>query len=444
MREQSESLWRYHDFRTLWVGESISAVGSQVTLFALPLAAVVTLHATAADVGLLNAASFAPFLLFTLGAGVWVDRHRRRPVLIAADLGRAALLALIPLLAALGALRMADLYVIAFLTGILTVFFHLAYQSYLPALLPRTQLPDGNGKLFASESAAAIGGPGLGGLLVQLVTAPFALVVDIFSFVVSAVAMWRIRAAEPVPRPPAYAGSVLREIRDGLRFTFANPFLRAFAGDAATYNAFEQVIQSVLVLYAVRTLGMSPGLLGLLLAIGSAGGLLGALTTNVVARRIGVGPTVVVGSLISGVAPLGVPLASGSPTIVAVAFGFSFFAAGVGVTACNVHVVSLRQALTPDTLLGRMHASYRTITYGAIPFGALLGGALGSTLGPHATLIVGSCGLCTSTFWLFFSPVRRQRTLPSQPRQTTTPDTLGASTLDHESPTADRPEPVAS
>lgn len=418
----NSTLSRNKFFVKLWAGETVSLVGSQVTTFALPLTAIGALHATPLQVGVLGAAGFAPFLFVTPFAGAWLDHRRRRPVMLVANLGRAAALGLVPLLALAGRLSLASLDAIAFLAGVLTVFFHLAYQSYLPAVVGRGQLVAGNGALAASESIADLSGPGVAGILVQLLGAPIAIAADVLSFLVSALSLGWGWGDAPEPLPDRADGQrerqgsgpgLWREIGEGFRVTFGNPYLRAFAGEAATYNLFWQVVDTVLALYAVRVLGLSPLALGLVFATGSAGALLGATLTGRVARRHGLGPTIVGAATLSAVAPVLIPLA-GDRTVTSVAIlAGALFVRGIGVSGCNVHAVSIRQAITPDHLLGRMNGSYRLVTWGAIPLGALLGGTLGQDIGPRATLLVGALGLATAALWLALSPVRRLRHIPA-------------------------------
>jgi MFS family permease len=362
--------------------------------------------------GILNAAGFAPFLLLTLPAGVLVDRQRRRPILIASDIGRAVLLGLIPLLAFLSLLRIEYMIAISFLVGVLTVFFHLAYQSYLPALVERDQLVEGNSKLIASDSVAQIGGPGLAGLLVELVTAPFTILVDALSYAVSAISLGLIRTTEPAPRH-VEGRSVWNEIGEGLRVVFGNSYLRAIAAEAATYNLFWNVLEAVYVLYAVRELGMRPGIIGLIFMVGSVGSLLGAVLADRIARRFGVGSTILGAMALGCIAPILIPLASGQTVGAAALLAAALFFGGIGVAISNVHVVSLRQTITPDRLLGRMNASYRSLVYGAIPLGALVGGFLGEQIGLRPTLLVGALGMSVAWVWVLFSPIRTLRRMPA-------------------------------
>jgi hypothetical protein len=269
------SLWRDADFMRLWTAESVSRLGSQVSLLALPLAAITVLHASTFEVGLLSTAEFAPFVLVGLPAGVWVDRLRRRPVLIAGDLGRALALGSIPLAYALDVLSIGQLYAVGFVTGVLTVFFDVAYQSYLPSLVQREQLVEGNAKLEISSSGASIAGPGLGGGLIQLVGPALAVLADAASFLASALFVFLIRRPEPVPerrdRPAGRRGAMRHEIVEGLRYVLGHRLLRWIAATTASANLFSSMITAIAVLYFVRQLHLSPGLIGLVLTTGNLG-----------------------------------------------------------------------------------------------------------------------------------------------------------------------------
>ena len=405
-------LWHNPDFLKLWAGQSVSLFGSQVTTLALPLAAALTLRATPLQVAVLNAAVWAPYLVVGLFAGLWVDRRRRRPILVGANLGRALLFGSVPLAYGLGVLRMELLYVVAFLTGALTVLFNLAYGSYLPTLVRREQLVEGNGKMQASASVAEIGGPGLGGVLVQLFTAPLAILVDACSYLVSAISLSLIRAPEPLPPTSERRAGVWREIGSGLRMTYRNSYLRALVGTAATYNLFEQVILALLVVYATRELGMGAGLLGVVLGLGSCGALLGSLVSGVLARRLGFGPAIIGAVAVECAALLLVPLAAGPEVVVAAILALGFFFNGVGLATSNVYVASLKQAITPGELLGRVNASYSVFTLGAIPLGALLGGALQEFIGLRPTLAFGALGTLLAVPWVLSPSMRKLRRLP--------------------------------
>lgn len=405
------NLWRHPDFLKLWAGQTVSQFGSQITLLALPLTAALTLHASAANMGFLAAAGTAPFLLFGLFAGVWVDRLRRRPILIATDMARFALLSLIPILALLDALAIIDLYVIAFLVGVLTLFFEVAYQSFLPALVGRAQLVDGNGKLETTRSAAQIAGPSAAGALVQLATAPVAIAVDALSFLASALFLGLVRTPEPPPAPAAARRRLRSEINEGLRAVMDNPLLRATMASAGAVNMFGSLLFAVFVLYALR-IGIGAGLLGLTFAVGNVGYLCGAFLTRPITRRFGIGPTICAGLTILTFCGLLVPLAGG-PLIVSVpCLMLAQFARGFGGTLFNINSVSLRQAITPDHLLGRVNATSRFISTGALTVGSLAGGTLGAVFGLRPTLFIGAVGGLFAVVWVLCSPVRHLRETP--------------------------------
>jgi MFS family permease len=399
-------LSRNTDFARLWLGESVSAIGSQVTMLALPLLAVNDLGASAGQMGLLGAAETTPFLLFALLAGVWVDHRRKRPILVAANVARAVLLGLIPLLAALGILTMADLLVIAFAVGSCAVPFEVAYQSYLPRLVDRQELIEANSRLTASTSVAEIGGPGLGGVLVGALTAPVAIAADAISFLASATSLATIQRVEPDADPHPGDRGIGGQIREGIRETASNRYLLAFAGEAATYNVAWSAMNSILVLWAVRELGLNAATIGLVFSVGSVGALLGALVTGAVARRVGVGRAMWTSAVVSNLGVLLIPLAGGGTTAEIALLGAAFFLQGLGATATNVHTYAIRQAVTPDRLMGRTTAVYRVLTHGFVPLGALLGGLLGDALGLRPALAIAAVALFPSWLWLYFSPAR--------------------------------------
>ncbi|MDI3340774.1 MAG: MFS transporter [Sphaerobacter sp.] len=412
MPRRLAGLWRHPDFIKLWAGETISLLGTQITLLALPLTAVVLLDASPQEMGILTAAETAPFLLIGLLAGVWIDRRRRRPIMMAANVGRALLLGLIPLLDLLGMLHMAPLVAIAFAVGTLTVFFDVAYQVYLPALVSREHLVEGNAKLEISRSGAQIVGPGVGGWLVGLVTAPIAIAVDALSFLVSTAFLGAIRQPEPAVARQGPAPGLRPEIAEGLRLVLGNPMLRAIAGCTATANLFGSIMTAIFVLYATRDLGIGAGLLGLIFAAGNVGFLLGALLAGQVPRRIGLGRTITLASLLGGLGTLLVPLAGGSQPMVIAMLIAAQFIIGLSSPLYNVNQVSLRQTITPDRLQGRMNASMRFIVWGTMPLGSLLGGALGGALGLRPTLLVAALGGTLAFLWVWHSPVHTLQTQP--------------------------------
>ena len=388
---------------SLWGAETISQFGSQVTFLALPLVAILVLDESAFRVAALTTAQFLPFLLFTLPAGVWVDRLRRRPILIAGDVGRGLVLATVPLAHWADVLTIWQLYAVAFLVGVGTVFFDVAYQSYLPALVGRDQVLEGNSKLELSRAASTIGGPGLAGGLVSALTAPVAIVLDSISFLASASLLGLIRTREDVP-PREERRSLLAELREGLRYVFHHPYQRGMVAATAISNFFGQLVFSLLLVYAVRELGLTAGTIGLALSIGSLGTLVAALTARRIGARLGVGRTITLAALLFGPATLLIALAperAALPAIVVSMLVLSF-----GGILYNVTAISLIQAITPDRLLGRANASRRFVVWGVIPLGGLAAGALASTIGLRETMIVGALGGALAVVPILLSPIR--------------------------------------
>ena len=408
------SLWRHRDFQKLWSAQTISQFGDEITQLALPLVAIITLGASPIEIGILGTFQFLPFILLTIPAGVWVDRMRRRPILIGADIGRAILLTSIPIAFVGGWLSMPQLYVVGFLVGCLEVFFDVAYQSYLPAVVERDQLQEGNAKLELSTSASAVIGPGMAGFLVQVFTAPFAMLFDALSYVGSVVLVWLIRrpeAFEASARPEGEKPPSMRtEATEGLRYVLGHRYLRNIAACTGTMNLFGNIGGVILLLYIVDELGINPGTVGLIFAIANIGVLLGAVTAERLARRIGIGPTIVWSSLVNAFSLVVVAIApKDNPVPFLIASGI--IGAGTSVIY-NVNQVSLRQAITPERMLGRMNATMRFIVWGTIPIGSLVGGALGATIGLQATIWVGAIGSFLGFLPVFFSQVRGLRRIP--------------------------------
>lgn len=413
MRARFTGLWQHPDFMRLWSAETISLFGSAITQLALPLTAVSLLSATPGEMGILGAMQFLPFLLIGLFAGVWVDRMRRRPILIAGDLGRALILVTIPIAAFLNRLSMGQLYVIALIHGILTLFFDVAYQSYLPSLVSRQHLVEGNSKLEISRALSAIAGPGLAGVLIKILTAPITIAIDAISFLLSAVFLWQIKTPEPEPTPRAERRNIWREIYEGLGVVFGNRMLRSIAGCTSTSNLFGTVGFIVLLLFMKRDLQLDDAVIGLIFGIGSIGGLIGAVTTAKIAKRFGVGPTIIGATIGFGVASMLLPLASVGGFAALVLLTLSLFLNGMESVIYNVNQVSLRQAITPDRLQGRMNASMRFLVWGTIPIGSLIGGFLGERIGLVNTLWVSAIGACLAVLWVWFSPVRSLKEQPT-------------------------------
>jgi MFS family permease len=400
----SRSLWLQRDFLRLFAAQSVSLFGSEITLIALPLTAVLLLGASPAQMGLLAAAGKVPFVLFGLFAGVWVDRLRCRSVLVAADFGRALLLGSIPLAAAFGVLRMEHLFVVAFLTGVLTVFFDVAYQSYLPELVDRSQLADGNGKLEASKSIAEMAGPILGSGLLQLAAAPFAVGIDAVSFLFSGLFLRSIRTSLP-PRTDTVRSGMLAEVALGVRLVLKHHLLGPIAGCSATMNLFYQMLAAVYILYVTVELQLPPALIGIVFGIGSLAALGGAVVASRLAERIGMGTTLMVSTVVSGLAALAIALLQpGNMTLVGL-IGAQMLMM-VGIPVYNINQLSLRQSITPAGLRGRVNATNRCLVWGTMPIGSLLGGFLGETLGLQPTIAIAATGMLLAALWIVASPVR--------------------------------------
>ena len=398
-------LWRHPDFLKMWAGQTVSQFGSQVSLLALPTVVVLTLHGTALQVGLLSALQFLPFPTLGLAVGVWLDRLRRRPVMILADVGRALALGSIPVAFLLGSLTMAQLYAVAVVTGVCTVFFEVGYQSYLPSLVERGDLLEGNTKLELTRSAAQVAGPLTAGVLIQALGAARAVAVDAVSFVVSVLSLAAIRAPEPRAAGPIRGGSFLADLAEGLRVVLGSRVLNSLAGCTAMWNLGTNVVLAVLLIFAYRDLRLSPAAVGFVFGAISLGGVAGALVAGRLARRLGLGRTLLLAIVVAGLTYLGMPLARlGAPVAVLSAFGF---VQGMQVPIYNINQVSLRQVIVPDRLQGRMNATMRTIVWGALPLGSLLGGVLGSAIGVVPTILVGGALSVLAGGWIATGPVIR-------------------------------------
>ncbi|CAA9275294.1 MAG: Uncharacterized MFS-type transporter, partial [uncultured Corynebacteriales bacterium] len=406
------SLVHHPDFRRLWAADALSQVGTQITAIALPLLAIKVLDAGAFEVGLLTTFEFLAFLLIGLPAGAWVDRMRRRNVLVVADLGRAVLFGSLPLAWWLDLLTLWQVYLVALLTGACTVFFDVAYQSYLPHLVGREHLVEGNAKLQGTQSVAQVAGPTAGGLLVQALTAPYAILLDAVSFLWSALWVASIRTREP--RPERVAGrNLVREVREGLAFVFGHQLLRVIAACTATANLFSNVAMTafVVLLASPDELDLAAGTIGVLFSAGAVGGLLGALVARRFAGWVGQGPALWMSIGLQGPVTAAMPFVDRGWQLWLV--GASFVVSGATVVVYNITQVSFRQLLCPERLLGRMNATIRFAVWGTIPIGALIGGVLGSTIGLRPTLWVAVAGSATAFLPVFLSPLRWMRELPT-------------------------------
>jgi MFS family permease len=403
-------LWHHLDFRRLWVGETVSQFGTMISQLALPLVAILALHASTFDVGLLTASQTAAFLVVGLPAGAWVDRMRFRRVLIVNDLIRAVALASIPVARLMGALTIWQLYAVALITGVSTVFFDVAYQSYLPQLIGRKLLVEGNAKLQGSESVSQIAGPSIGGLLIQALTAPYAVLVDSLSFLWSAawVSAIKVRPDKPDRVPDRH---LRQEIREGLAFVLGSRLLRPIAMSTGSSNLFSSMAIAVFYVLLARDLHVSAGLIGLITSAAAVGGLIGSLVASRFAARAGQGPAIWMAAALAGPCGLVAPFVQHNWTLVLLAAAEAGM--GFGTVVYNITQVSFRQGLCPPELLGRMNATMRFLVWGTMPLGGVLGGVLGTAVGVRETLLISGIGGSLAFLPVFASPLRRMRELPS-------------------------------
>lgn len=408
------SLLRHRDFLLLWTGQTVSQTGTQVTVLALPLAAIVVLHASTFQVGLLSAAVTVAYLLVALPAGVLADRVRRRTLMLVCDAVLLLVIGSVPVAAVASVLSLAQLYAVALLSGVAGVVFTVAYQSYLPSLIGPEQLVDGNGKLSTSDSFAQFAGPSLGSLLVGLFGAARALAGDALSYAVSGLCLLLIRSREPRrAREPGPAGFRLAgQMREGIVYVFRDPILRKGAAWSGTANFFVIMVETLGPVYLIRSVHLSPAYIGLLLALGAAGGVAGGLLSGALARRVGSARLCWLAMTVFDLPGLLIPVAGSGWRILLFSAGWMSWT--FGSTLCAIALASYRQRTCPDALLGRVSAVFRWVTWGTLPLGGLVGGALGTALGVRATLWIAVAGGCLSGLWLFFSPLRRLRDLPAR------------------------------
>ena len=412
MRLQFSGLWLHSDFRKLWAGQTVSIFGTMLTRVALPLTALLTLNSTPLEQGFLQAAEAAPVLITGLFAGVWVDRLRRRPVMIIADLGRAALLASIPAAALAGTLTMTHLYLVAAAAAVFTTFFDSAYPAYLPTLVGRENVLEGNAKLTASWSVAEMAGFAAAGALVQFLSGATAILVDAFTFIVSAFSLARIRTPESKPKAKEARQTATREALEGLGVVWRDPTLRALVACSTTIRLSGGAFGAMYMLFAVRDLGLSPTAAGVIAGCGGLGSLVGSMLAAPVLRRLGAKTTLMVGFAIGGALQGLVPLAHGG---VVRAGLFLLTAQIVGdalMTMAFVNDVSLRQLLVPDRLLGRVSATANVLGVAAMPVGALAGGVVGQFASPRAALAASAIGFSLAAVWVAATPIRTPDSVP--------------------------------
>jgi MFS family permease len=413
LRRRFRGLWLSRDFRKLWTSLTITAYGTQITNLALPLTAALLLHASPMQMGILVALETLPFALFSLHAGVVLDRMRKLPVVIAADLGRGLALIAIPIAAWFDSLSIELLFGVGFLCGVQNVVGGAAYQVLLAQMAGRKRLVEANAKTALGETSAALIGPGLAGGLIHALTAPFAIAVDACSFFFSALLLRRIEAKSDVPHPRGETG-IWHEIGEGLRLVWRNPTLRALAWLAGLWQFLHHMQIAVLILFATRQLSLSPGAIGFAYACGGLGCVLASAFAERLSRRFGVGSVIVQGLILTAVGWQGFALLGGTGTAAMLALGCAMLVFDFGAILYAINYLALRQAITPDRLLGRMTATMRFLTVAAAPLGALVGGALATAIGLRGALLtVAALGIGLAVAAVLWSPVRRHRVLPT-------------------------------
>jgi MFS family permease len=408
MRSPVPALLREPVFRRFWTGQTVSLFGDQIALLAIPLTAVLILHANAAQMGYLTAAELLPSLLFSLFAGARVDRRGgRRRTMVVADVARAVLMATIPLAYLLGVLSLPQLYPVAFAVGTFDVLFFVAYNTLFVSIVPAERYVEGNSLLNGSRAMSFVGGQSLGGILVTLLSGPGAVLLNALSFLGSALALSRIHPAEP---PTAEPGS--GHLRAGITYIARSPIVRAALGATATVNYFTFVFSAIFVLYATTNLHVRPAELGLVLGAGAVGGLIGATLTARVSRWIGIGPAFVLSCVMFPAPLILVPLAAGSRPVILTLLFLAEFGTGLGVMLLDISIGSIFAAVIPDHLKARVSGAYRTINYGIRPVGALSGGLLGTVLGLRNTLWIAALGGMLCVLWTLPGPLRHLKELP--------------------------------
>jgi MFS family permease len=411
-RRNFDGLWLSASFRRLWLSLTVTSFGAQITNLALPLTAALLLNATPMQMGILVALETLPFALFSLHAGVLLDRVRKLPVIIAADVGRGIALLAIPVAAWFGLLSMEILFAVGFLCGMQNVVGGAAYQVLLAQMAGRKRLVEANAKVTLGETSAALIGPGIAGGLIHVLTAPFAIALDAMTFFASALMLRRIKAPNDVARD-GVNGGVWREIGEGLKLVWGNRTLWGLAWLAGIWQFLHHMQVAVLILFATRELGLSAGAIGLAFVFGGAGCVLASASAERLSARFGIGPVIVHGLILSAFGWQAYGLIGGPPWLAGLLLGMAMLVFDFGAILYAINYLSLRQAITPDRLLGRMTATMRFVTVASAPIGSLVGGALASEIGLRSTLlVVGVLGLLLSAAAVLWSPVRRHRALP--------------------------------
>jgi predicted MFS family arabinose efflux permease len=412
------TLWRHRDFLLLWGGQTVSQAGSQVTVLALPIVAIVILQASTFQVGLLSAAVTSGYLFFALPAGVLADRVDKRGLMLCCDAAGLLVIGSVPAAEAAGMLTLGQLYLVALASGVVSVVFLVAYSSYLPVLIDRDQLADGNGKLATTQAAAQIAGPGLGAVLVGLFGAALAMTSDALSFAVSGACLLAIRSREPhIARADSERPSLRSQAGEGLTYILREPILRRAVAWNGTANFFVIMVETLGPVFLIREIHLRPAYVGGLLALGAAGGVAGGLASKALTRRIGSARLSWLSMTVFTLPGLLIPLAR--PGWGAALFAVGWMSWTFGSTLCAIGLTSYQQATCPPRLRGRVSAAARWVNWGTLPLGALASGALGAALGVHLALWLAVIGGCSSGLWLFLSPLRRLRDLPADGLQPT-------------------------
>ncbi|KRA25380.1 MFS transporter [Microbacterium sp. Root61] len=405
------SLWRDRNFLTLWSGQALSQFGAQFTELAIPVLAVLVLNATEFEVGVLTAAGVAAFLVVGLPAGAWIDRMRKRHVMIWADAVRALALATLPVLWMFGMLQMWHLYVVALVVGIATVFFDVSYQSIIPSLVRPGQIGEANGKLESTQQLAGLTGPAVGGWVISAFAAPLAIIATVFTYIASFIALLLTRDHEP-PHDRADRRPIMHEIGEGLRWVFGNPLLRRIVGTTGVSNFFNTISFTLLPIFLLRELGLSPASMGVIFSLGAVGGLVGAAATPRIVARIGEARAIPVAAIGFSITPIFLPVAAMMPAFAFPLLVVQGFLASFTVLLYNITQVTFRQRITPPRLLGRMNASIRFCVWGVMPIGALLAGVLGTWYGVLATMWIAAIGQLLSGLFVVTGPFWKMRELP--------------------------------
>ena len=406
MNASSRSLWKHVDFRYLWAAQGVSQIGTQISMLALPLIAAISLDATAFEIGLLAAAGQAPAVIFGLVAGAWLDQRRRRPVMISADLGRAVLLSLIPVANYFNSLTIELLAIVAFAAGSLTIFFDIGYLSYVPSLIGRRELVRANSALEATASGAQVVGSGIGGGLVGLIGGPATMLVDVGSFLISALFIKRIAQPEPRPAVPEVRTRLTQQITQGIQYVNTEPVLRTLLRVSMITNFFGFAFLAVYVLYLIRELDLSSTQVGLVFAVGGVGALIGSLAATPLQQRFGSGATLIWSQFAFGATGMLVPAAMLAPAIALPLVVGAEFLQWLALLIYSINAISLRQQRSSDVIQGRVHATFVFVARGLQPLGSVAGGVLGAVIGLPLTLVVGELGMFGAFFLLLVSPVR--------------------------------------